>query len=89
MAEYVAGEMFGGKVDHPGVHRCVHKVVLDPANPETLYMQQHDGVYRSDDGGLNWNTIGDRLPSPFGFPVAAAPGSGPTGCSVWVIPENG
>ena len=23
------------------------------------------------------------------FPVAAAPGSGPAGCSVWVIPENG
>ena len=33
--------------------------------------------------------IGGGLPSPFGFPVAAAPGSGPAGCSVWVIPENG
>src|SRR5215207_2270984 len=55
MAEYVAGEFFGGKVDHPGVHRCVHKVVLDPTNPERLFMQQHDGVYRSDDGGRNWS----------------------------------
>jgi hypothetical protein len=89
MAEFVATEFFGGKVEHPGVHRCVHKVVLDPTNPETLYMQQHDGVYRSDNGGRSWHDIGGGLPSPFGFPVAAAPGTGPAGCSVWVIPENG
>jgi hypothetical protein len=44
MAEFVAGEFFGGKVEHPGVHRCVHKVVVNPTNPETLYMQQHEGV---------------------------------------------
>jgi photosystem II stability/assembly factor-like uncharacterized protein len=89
MAEMVAAEMPGGKVEHPGVHRCVHKVVLDPHNPETLYMQQHEGVFRSDDGGRTWRDIGGDLPSPFGFPVAAAPGAGPAGCSVWVIPENG
>jgi photosystem II stability/assembly factor-like uncharacterized protein len=65
----------------------VHKVALDPTNPDRLYMQQHEGVYRSDDGGRNWTNIGDGLPSPFGFPVAAAPA--PAGCSVWVIPENG
>ncbi len=88
MAEMVAAEMPGGKVEHPGVHRCVHKVVLDPHNPETLYMQQHEGVFRSDDGGRTWRDIGSAWPSPFGFPVAAAPGAGPAGCSVWVIPEN-
>jgi hypothetical protein len=88
MAEMVAAEMPGGKVEHPGVHRCVHKVALDPNNPETLYMQQHEGVFRSDDGGRTWRDIGSALPSPFGFPVAAAPGEGPAGCSVWVIPEN-
>jgi photosystem II stability/assembly factor-like uncharacterized protein len=89
MAEFVAAEMPGGKVEHPGVHRCVHKVVLHPTNPETLYMQQHDGVYRSDDGARSWRNIGGDLPSPFGFPVAAAPASGAAGCRVWVIPENG
>jgi photosystem II stability/assembly factor-like uncharacterized protein len=87
MAEMVAAET-GTLVQHPGVHRCVHKVVPDPSNPETLYMQQHEGVFRSDDGGRNWQDIGGALPSPFGFPIAAAPGSGPAGCSVWVIPEN-
>lgn len=87
MAEMVAAER-GKPVEHPGVHRCVHKVVLDPTNPETLYMQQHEGVFRSDDGGRSWRDIGGGLPSPFGFPVAAAPGNGPAGCHVWVIPEN-
>jgi photosystem II stability/assembly factor-like uncharacterized protein len=88
MAEFVAAEMPDGEINHPGVHRCVHKVVLDPMNPETLFMQQHDGVYRSDDGGRQWRNIGSSLPSPFGFPIAAAPGNG-AGCRVWVIPENG
>ena len=89
MAEFVAAEMPDGRVEHPGVHRCVHKVVPHPTHPETLYMQQHDGVYRSDDGGRSWQDIGAKLPSPFGFPIAAAPSAGPSGCSVWVIPENG
>ncbi len=88
MAEMVAAEL-GKPVDHPGVHRCVHKVVPAPHNPETLFMQQHEGVFRSDDGGRTWRDIGASLPSPFGFPIAAAPTSGPAGCSVWVIPENG
>lgn len=88
MAEMIATET-GAPVAHPGVHRCVHKVVPDPTNPETLYMQQHEGVFRSDDGGRSWRDIGEHLPSPFGFPIAAAPGSGPAGCRVWVIPENG
>jgi photosystem II stability/assembly factor-like uncharacterized protein len=88
MAEWAASELPGGKVMHPGVHRCVHKVALDPTHPETLYMQSHDGVYRSDDGGVSWRDIGAGLPSRFGFPIAAAPGNGSPGCSVWVIPEN-
>jgi hypothetical protein len=88
MGEMYAAEMGWARVAHPGVHRCVHKVALDPHNPDTLYMQQHEGVYRSDDGGRSWRNIDGSLPSPFGFPVATAPSAGPAGCSVWVIPEN-
>ena len=64
------------------------KVVLDPTNPETLYMQQHEGVYRSDDGG-RVGTISGAVSLTVRVPVAAAPGTGPAACSVWVIPENG
>jgi photosystem II stability/assembly factor-like uncharacterized protein len=87
MAEMIAAET-GSPVAHQSVHRCVHKVVLDPGNPETLFMQQHEGVYRSDDGGRSWRDIGGGLPSPFGFPVVAAAAPGSAGCRVWVIPEN-
>ena len=76
MAEFVSPEFFGGKVEHPGVHRCVHKVVLDPTNPETLYMQQHEGVYRSDDGGRSWTNIGGGLPHRSGSPSPRRPGLG-------------
>lgn len=57
---------------------CVHKMVIDRANPDTLYMQEHLGVYRSDDGGEQWVTMEDGLPGanlhhpewwPFGFPL--------------------
>lgn len=57
---------------------CIHKMVLDPDNPDTLYMQEHCGVFRSDNGGDSWYTIEEGLPSanlhhpefwPFGFPM--------------------
>ncbi|RIK45352.1 MAG: hypothetical protein DCC58_06650, partial [Chloroflexi bacterium] len=53
----------------PEVHRCVHKLVRHPADPNVLYQQNHMGVYRSDNRGASWVDIGAGLPSPFGFPI--------------------
>lgn len=54
--------------------QCVHKVDRHPTEPDTLFLQHHWGVYRSDDFGGQWNEIGaDDLPSTFGFPVVADP----------------
>lgn len=52
-----------------GVGRCVHKMVLDPADPNTLYMQFHGGVYKSTDGADSWTPIENGLPGNFGFPM--------------------
>lgn len=52
---------------------CVHHMERAPRTPETLYMQFHGGVYRSDDGGRNWTSIADGLPSDFGFPLVVDP----------------
>jgi photosystem II stability/assembly factor-like uncharacterized protein len=49
--------------------RCVHKVVLDPRNSNTLYMQFHGGVFRSTDAGSSWKPIENGLPGNFGFPM--------------------
>jgi BNR/Asp-box repeat protein len=56
----------------PEVGQCVHKVVLDPANPETSYRQDHNGIHVSHDGMESWTRVGKALDSDFGFAVAAA-----------------
>lgn len=51
----------------------MHKVAQDAGDLDRLYLQNHWGVYRSDDAGANWTDIGEGLPSTFGFAVAAHP----------------
>jgi hypothetical protein len=58
----------------PEFGQCVHKVDRHPTQPDTLFLQHHWGVYRSDDFGANWREVGaDELPSTFGFPVVVDP----------------
>ncbi len=58
---------------YPEFGQCVHKVTRHPARPERLYLQNHGGVYRSDDHGGSWQDIGDGLPSDFGFALVVHP----------------
>jgi len=58
----------------PEFGQCVHKVDRHPSAPDTLFLQHHWGVYRSDDFGGRWDEVGAAdLPSTFGFPVVADP----------------
>jgi photosystem II stability/assembly factor-like uncharacterized protein len=52
------------------VGHCVHRIAMNPARPNTLYMQKHWDVLRSDDRGDNWHEVSGNLPSDFGFPIA-------------------
>lgn len=56
----------------PAVGQCVHKVALDPARPDTLYRQDHGGIYVSHNAGERWERIGKPLGDDFGFVVATA-----------------
>ncbi len=38
-----------------------------------MFLQNHGGVYRSDDGGDSWVDIAPGLPAEFGFPVVVHP----------------
>lgn len=58
---------------NPEFGQCVHKIAQDPTAPDRLYLQNHWGVYRSDDAGTHWTDIGDGLPSDFGFAALAHP----------------
>lgn len=48
---------------------CVHKIARHPSEPNTLYMQKHWDVLRSDDGGDVWREVSGNLPSDFGFVI--------------------
>lgn len=72
----------------PVTGQCVHKLVMAGGDqPDTLYQQNHCGVYRSDDGGVTWIELTENgLPSEFGFPMVSHPRDPDT---VWTIPLNG
>jgi serine/threonine protein kinase len=58
---------------YPEFGQCVHKFAFHPARPERLFLQNHWGLYRSDNGGESWEDIAHGVPSDFGFPVLVDP----------------
>jgi hypothetical protein len=58
---------------YPEFGQCVHKMTMHRANPQRLFLQNHWGIDRSDDGGDTWKDIGVDVPSDFGFPVVVHP----------------
>ena len=51
------------------VGHCVHHVAMHPSRPNTLFMQKHWHVMRSDNAGDNWTKISGNLPTDFGFVI--------------------
>ena len=51
------------------VGHCVHRLARHPSRPDTLFMQKHWDVMRSDDGGDNWVEVSGNLPTDFGFAI--------------------
>ena len=43
---------------------------MHPSRPDTLFMQKHWDVMRTDDAGASWREISGNLPTDFGFPIA-------------------
>lgn len=51
----------------PEIGYCVHNLDHDPQQPQRMWRQDHAGVFRSEDGGDNWERIEEGLPAGFGF----------------------
>jgi hypothetical protein len=51
------------------VGHCVHRIAMHPDRPDTLFMQKHWDVMRSDDAGESWHEVSGDLPTDFGFPI--------------------
>ncbi|MEZ4470819.1 MAG: exo-alpha-sialidase [bacterium] len=63
------------------VNQDPHRLAACAAHPDRVWMQHHNGVFRSDDGGCTWTRL---FPTPaFGFGVAAHPTDPDT---AWFVP---
>jgi len=51
------------------VGHCVHHVAIHPNKPDTLFMQKHWDVMRSDNAGTQWHEVSGNLPTDFGFVI--------------------
>lgn len=77
-AEYLPPE----QRDNP-VTQDVHMVKHCPADPDHLWMQHHNGVFRSTDGGKTCTHAAHAPSNGFGFGVAVHPQDGHT---AWFVP---
>ncbi len=51
------------------VGHCVHRIAMHRSRPNTLFMQKHWDVMRSDDAGDKWVEVSGNLPTDFGFVI--------------------
>ncbi len=51
------------------IGHCVHRIALHPSKPDTLYMQKHWDIMRTDNAGDEWREVSGNLPTDFGFPI--------------------
>jgi photosystem II stability/assembly factor-like uncharacterized protein len=51
------------------VGHCVHHITMHPSKPDTLFMQKHWDVMRTDNAGDSWVEISGNLPTDFGFAI--------------------
>ena len=58
---------------YPEFGQCVHKIVLHESRPERLFLQNHWGLYRSDNCGDTWQDIANGVPWDFGFAMLMHP----------------
>jgi photosystem II stability/assembly factor-like uncharacterized protein len=47
----------------------MHKLIVDPKEPDRLWGQAHIGVFRSDKDATDWQDVTEGLPSFHGFPI--------------------
>lgn len=67
------------------VAQDAHRIVQCAAKPDRMWLQHHNGIFRSDDGGENWQELHDVQPSVFGFAVAVHPQQPDT---AWFVPAK-
>lgn len=70
---------------HDPVIQDPHRMVRCPSAPDTLWVQHHNGIFRSRDDCRSWSEIENVQPSNFGFAVAVHPRNPDT---AWFVPAE-
>jgi photosystem II stability/assembly factor-like uncharacterized protein len=60
-----------------------HAIVRAPADPEVLWSQHHNGIFRSTDNAASWQEVKTAPLANFGFAVATDPNDAGT---AWFVP---
>lgn len=68
---------------HDPIMQDVHCLVQCRTRPDRMWVQHHNGIFRSDDAGRTFTEITDVRPSAFGFPVVVHPTDPDT---AWFVP---
>jgi hypothetical protein len=68
---------------HDPVVQDIHRLVQCPAAPDVMWVQHHNGVFRSTNGARSWQDVTTIRPSKFGFAVAVHPNDPDT---AWFVP---
>ncbi len=63
----------------------VHRLVQSPANPDILWAQHHNGIFKSTDRSESWTEITNAAVSAFGFAVVTHPKDAET---AWFVPAT-
>ena len=77
-ADYVPPEL-----THETQSQDVHRLAHCAAQPDKLWVQHHNGIFVSKDGGSGWSEITSAGPSVFGFAAVAHPKDPLT---AWFVP---
>ena len=62
-----------------------HRIVRCPAQPDVLWCQHHNGIWRSSDNAASWQDVANVPLANFGFAVAVHPEDGQT---AWFAPAQ-
>ena len=71
------------ELTHNPIAQDVHRLVQCKGAPDTLWIQHHNGIFRSDDGAQTWTELTENPVSTFGFGVVVHPSDPKT---AWFVP---
>jgi photosystem II stability/assembly factor-like uncharacterized protein len=78
VADFMPAEI----ADNPNV-QDVHRLTQCASSPDHLWVQHHNGIFKSEDGAASWSEITEAGPSTFGFATVVHPEDPNT---AWFVP---